>query len=309
MSVPSTDSLSPAAQEAVTDLRTLRDMIRWVMSYLSQHAVYLGHGTDNARDEAILLCSSQLSIDWPEVDDWLDSRLTQSERVSIATLVEQRVHERVPVPYLIGQAWFCGWPFVVDERVLIPRSPIAELIQQRFEPWLEQEPARILDLCTGSGCIGIACAHTFEQAQVELLDISFDALAVAEDNIQRHQLDDRVMALQSDLFSAASGQYDLIVSNPPYVDADDMACLPDEYHHEPVLALAAGDDGLDLVRTMLAQAKQYLSEQGVLVIEVGNSWPALAAAYPELPFQWQEFEHGGHGVCVLHARDLDNLSK
>lgn len=226
---------------------------------------------------------------------------------AITTLVRRRIEERVPAPYLIGEAWYCGLPYLVDERVLIPRSPIAELIEQQFRPWLTGQPQRILDLCTGSGCIGIACAMQFPQAQVELLDLSFDALAVAEANIQRLEVDDRVMALQSDLFSAASGRYDLIVSNPPYVDADDMACLPDEFHHEPELALAAGDDGLDLVHVLLKQARQYLTDDGVLVVEVGNSWPALAAAYPQLPFQWQEFERGGHGVFVLKAADLDTL--
>ena len=300
-------SLAQQSQQAIDELSTLQDMVRWAISRMTASGIYFGHGTDNPQDDAVLLVTHALDLAWNQADQWRDCRLTRDERQAITTLVRRRIEERVPAPYLIGEAWYCGLPYLVDERVLIPRSPIAELIEQQFRPWLTGQPQRILDLCTGSGCIGIACAMQFPQAQVELLDLSFDALAVAEANIQRLEVDDRVMALQSDLFSAASGRYDLIVSNPPYVDADDMACLPDEFHHEPELALAAGDDGLDLVHVLLKQARQYLTDDGVLVVEVGNSWPALAAAYPQLPFQWQEFERGGHGVFVLKAADLDAL--
>jgi ribosomal protein L3 glutamine methyltransferase len=301
-------SLQQQKLHAVDELLSLQDMIRWAVSRMSEAGIYFGHGTDNPMDEAVLLVTHALALPWNQADQWRDCRLTRQERECIAELVVCRIEQRVPAPYLVGEAWFCGLPYVVDERVLIPRSPIAELIENSFQPWLTHEPKRIMDLCTGSGCIGIACAMQFEHAEVELLDISFDALAVAEENIQRLQVEDRVIALQSDLFAAASGKYDLIVSNPPYVDSDDMACLPDEFHHEPELALAAGDDGLDLVRIMLSQARDLLTDDGVLVVEVGNSWPALAKAYPHLPFQWQEFERGGHGVFVLNAADLDNLS-
>ncbi|UTW50097.1 50S ribosomal protein L3 N(5)-glutamine methyltransferase [Bacterioplanoides sp. SCSIO 12839] len=274
---------------------------------MAEAGIYFGHGTDNPQDESVLLVTHALGLPWNQADQWRDCRLTRSERETVVSLLVTRIEQRVPAPYLVGEAWFCGLPYLVDERVLIPRSPIAELIETNFQPWLQHQPKRIMDLCTGSGCIGIACAMQFPDAQVELLDISFDALAVAEENIQRLEVHDRVVALQSDLFSAAHGRYDLIVSNPPYVDADDMACLPDEFHHEPELALAAGNDGLDLVRIMLKQACDHLTDDGVLVVEVGNSWPALADAYPQLPFQWQEFERGGHGVFVLHAKDLDAL--
>ncbi|MBE0483799.1 MAG: 50S ribosomal protein L3 N(5)-glutamine methyltransferase [Bacterioplanes sp.] len=302
-------NFSQHAVQAVAELRTVQDLLRWSASRLAEADVYFGHGTENPWDEAAWLIAHAVHLPWAMLPEWHEAALTHTEREQIIELMRLRIEERVPAPYLIGEAWFCGKPYVVDERVLIPRSPIAEMIQQRFAPWWQgqEAPQRILDLCTGSGCIGIACAHEFEQAQVELLDISFDALAVAEENIEQHRVDDRVLALQSDLLSAASGRYDLIVSNPPYVDADDMACLPEEYLHEPELALAAGDDGLDLVHRLLKDARQYLTDEGLLVVEVGNSWPALAAQYPQLPFVWPEFEHGGHGVFVLQARDLDLL--
>jgi len=298
------------AEEAIAELTTLQDLIRWGVSRMMESDVFCGHGADNPWDESLYLVARALNLPWELANEWQTSRTTRSEREAIVQLFEQRICQRVPTPYLTGEAWFCGQPYQVDERVLIPRSPIGELIQQQFAPWWPEDkmPARILDLCTGSGCIGIACAHAFEDASVELLDISFDALEIADSNIEMHGVGDRVVALQSDLFTAASGQYDIIVTNPPYVDADDMASLPEEYHHEPELALAAGDDGLDLVRIMLAQARQYLTDDGIMILEVGNSFPALQAAYPELPFIWPEFEHGGHGVCVLHACDLDALN-
>ena len=237
------------AEEAADELHTMADMIRWSVSRMNEAGIYFGHGTDNPWDEALLLVTHALSLPWNIPENWYATAVTRSERLSVLELVLTRIEQRVPAPYLLGVAWFCGQPYVVDERVLIPRSPIGQMIEQRFAPWWHGKmaagnpaPERILDLCTGSGCIGIACAHTFPDAQVELLDISFEALEVADENIQRHGLSERVMALQSDLFAAASGQYDLIVSNPPYVDAEDMNSLPQEYHHEPELALAAGED-------------------------------------------------------------------
>lgn len=294
------------AEEAINELSSLQDLFRWGVSRMSEAGLYYGHGADNPGDEALMLVAHALNLPWHTADNFRTAKLTRSEREAVVNLFEMRIEQRVPTPYITGIGWFCGQPYFVDERVLIPRSPIGELIEQRFAPWLaaDKTPARILDLCTGSGCIGIASAHAFPEAEVELLDISFAALEVAEDNIQQHMLMDRVTALQSDLLMAASGQYDIILCNPPYVDADDMACLPEEYHHEPELALAAGQDGLDLVHTILSQAKQYLTQDGFLVLEVGNSFPALIEAYPDLPMIWPEFEKGGHGVCVIHARDL-----
>lgn len=209
----------------------------------------------------------------------------------------------MPTAYLLGEAWFCGLPFVVDERVLVPRSPIAELIDRHFAPWLPSEPARVLDLCTGSGCIGIACAYEFPEAEVVLADLSFDALEVANQNIERHGLEERVYCVQGDGFAGLPGQrFDLIVSNPPYVDAEDFADMPAEYQHEPAMGLACGDDGLDLVRRMLAEAADHLSERGLLIVEVGNSQVHVEALYPEVDFTWLDFQNGGHGVFLLAAK-------
>lgn len=301
---------SEACEEAVNELSTLQDLLRWGISRMHEADLFFGHGTDNALDDAVMLATHALNLPWDIDHVWQAARLTRTERESVVALFTRRINERMPTPYITGEAWFYGLPFKVDERVLIPRSPIAEIIAARFQPWLGNKPVnRIMDLCTGSGCIGIACAVEFPQAHVELLDISFEALALADENIFSHGLSDRVMALQSDLFSAADGKYDIIVSNPPYVDADDMNSLPEEFHNEPELALAAGEDGLDLVRIMLAEARQYLADDGIFIVEVGNSWPALEDAYPEVPFMWQEFEAGGHGVFVLTADQLDECAE
>lgn len=291
--------------QARDELLTIRDFLRWAASEFIAAKLYYGHGTDNPWDEAEQLVLHAIHLAPPLGDEWLDAHLTRSERERVVTNIQRRIEERIPAAYITGQAWFAGLPYVVDERVLVPRSPIAELIEKRFAPWLVNEPRQILDLCTGSGCIGIACAHAFPDAEVQLSDISYDALAVAEENIQQHGMTERIFALQSDLFENLHGQrFDLIVSNPPYVDADDMASLPDEFHAEPELGLSSGDDGLDFTRRLLNEALDYLTEDGLLVVEVGNSWPALNGAYPALPFTWVEFEHGGHGVFVLTAQDL-----
>lgn len=295
----------PDFAQATDELITIRDFFRWAASEFIAAKLFYGHGTDNPWDEAEQLVLHAIHLNPPLANEWLDARLTKGERQRIVNNILRRIEERVPAAYITNQAWFSGMPFFVDERVLVPRSPIAELIEKTFSPWLEAEPQHILDLCTGSGCIGIACAYTFPDAAVQLSDISFDALAVAEENIQQHDLADRVFAIQSDLFENLGGQrFDLIVSNPPYVDAEDMASLPVEYHAEPELGLASGEDGLDFTRRLLKEAEDHLTENGLLVVEVGNSWPALEAAYPQLPFVWVEFERGGHGVFVLRAADL-----
>lgn len=283
-------------------LRTLRDHIRWAVSRFQAEQLFFGHGTDNAWDEARQLVLGALHLPWEMADSYLDCRLEDDERDHLQGLLRRRIEERVPTAYLLGQSWFCGLPFIVDERVLIPRSPIGQLIDHRFEPWLAGNPARILDLCTGSGCIGIACAYEFLEAEVVLADLSFEALEVANRNIELHGLEDRIYTVQSDGFDGLPKQrFDLIVSNPPYVDAEDFADMPDEYHHEPALGLACGDDGLDLVRRLLAEAADHLTETGTLIIEVGNSQVHVEALYPEVDFTWLEFSEGGHGVFLLSA--------
>lgn len=283
-------------------LRTLRDYIRWAVSRFQAEQLFFGHGTDNAWDEARQLVLGALHLPWEMADSYLDCRLEDDERAHLQDLLQRRIEQRVPTAYLLGQAWFCGLPFIVDERVLIPRSPIGELIDRRFEPWLAQAPARVLDLCTGSGCIGIACAYEFLEAEVVLADLSFEALEVANRNIEHHGLEHRVYTVQSDGFDGLPKQrFDLILSNPPYVDAEDIADMPNEFHHEPALALACGEDGLDLVRRILAQAADHLTETGTLIVEVGNSQVHVEALYPEVEFTWLEFARGGHGVFLLAA--------
>lgn len=291
--------------DIVEQLGSLRDYLRWTISRMEKAGVYYGHGTDNALDEALALLLPLLSIPADQQELWLDAVLTPGERHQLVAAVSQRVEQRIPVPHIIGEAWFAGLPFTVNPQVLIPRSPIAELVLNGFQPWLQGPVERVLDLCTGSGCIGIACAMVFDDASVELADLSPEALQVAGSNISRHRLEKRVSVVQSDLFAALDGRrYELIVSNPPYVDARDLAEMPAEYHHEPGMALAAGEDGLDLVRSILREAEHHLTDHGVLIVEVGNSWVALEQAYSSVPFTWLEFEHGGHGVFVLSKQEL-----
>ncbi|PMR73878.1 50S ribosomal protein L3 N(5)-glutamine methyltransferase [Billgrantia endophytica] len=288
-------------------LVTLRDYLRWAASEFHLAGLFHGHGTDSAWDEAVTLALGSLHLPWNVDPAVLDARLLPMERLRIVTLVRERITTRRPLPYLLGEAFFAGFPFSVDERVLIPRSPIAELIESGFAAWFPEEPpSRVLDLCTGSGCIGIATALHLPTSDVDLTDISPDALAVAKQNIQRHDVGARVRAVLSDVFDGLAGQrYDLIVSNPPYVDARDLATMPAEFRHEPALALGAGSDGLDIVRRILRGARAHLADDGVLIVEVGNSDRHLEAAFPEVPFLWLDFERGGQGVFALAAAELD----
>ncbi|MGI2179752.1 50S ribosomal protein L3 N(5)-glutamine methyltransferase [Shewanella frigidimarina] len=293
--------------EAVTELRTIADMLRWAVSRFNDANIYYGHGTDNAWDEAIALVFDALHLPEDIGQQVILSNLTSSEKHKIVELIIRRVRERLPVPYLTNKAKFAGLEFYVDERVLVPRSPIAEMINNQFSPWLYNKPVnRVMDLCTGSACIAIACAYAFEDAEVDALDISEDALEVAQINIESLGVLDRVFPMQSDLFSAIpKGQhYDLIVSNPPYVDAQDIGDMPEEYHHEPAIGLASGNDGLDLTKRILANAADYLTETGLLVVEVGNSMVHLIEQYPDMPFTWVDFEFGGDGVFVLTRDQL-----
>ncbi|MCO7222681.1 50S ribosomal protein L3 N(5)-glutamine methyltransferase [Pleionea sp. CnH1-48] len=296
--------------EAQSELHTIRDFLRWTCSRLDEADVFFGHGTDNPWDEAVALILPLLRLPYDCPDELMDTRLTTTEKQRLAQAIKQRVVHRVPVAYLTQQAYFCGLPFYVDERVLVPRSPIGELIERQFTPWVDpQNVHSVLDLCTGSGCIAIACAQYFPEAFVAASDISTDALAVAEYNCQLLE-SEHVCLMQSNLFDKIpEQQFDVIVSNPPYVDAEDMADLPDEFRSEPELGLAAGHDGLDLVHIMLQQAHRYLSEHGILIIEVGNSAGALEAAYPDFDFNWIEFERGGHGVFVMTAEEVKQFAK
>lgn len=290
----------------VNELYTIRDLIRWSVSNFNAAGIFFGHGTETAWDEAIALILHTLHLPHDIDPAILDGRLTAEERNTIYHLVKRRINERMPLAYLTHEAWFAGLPFYVDERVLIPRSSFAELIDHHFEPWVQPERVEhILDLCTGSGCIAIACAEAFPDALIDACDISPDALTVAKMNVLRHKCEDQIQLIQSDLFSQIPNKkYDIIVSNPPYVDETDMAELPDEFKHEPALGLAAGKDGLDIVVRILKEAANYLTPDGVLMVEVGNSEYALVERFPDVPFTWLEFQHSEGGVFLLTREQL-----
>ncbi|MDQ7017235.1 MAG: 50S ribosomal protein L3 N(5)-glutamine methyltransferase [Gammaproteobacteria bacterium] len=285
---------------------TLQALLQWGGEYLAAADLCYGHGTDNANDEAawLLLFALDLPVDEPIAEP--ERLLSGAEVAKVKALLKRRAEERLPAAYLTRQAWFAGLSFYVDERVLVPRSPLAEPILSGFADWLDPAGVeRVLDLCSGSGCIGIACAYAFADAQVDLADISAEALEVAQINIEQHELSGRVKVQQADLFVGLEDRrYDLIVSNPPYVDAIEMSQLSQEFRHEPELGLAAGELGLDLVQRMLRQAGDFLNDHGMLVVEVGNSAQALEAFYPEVPFLWLQFEYGGEGVFMLTADEL-----
>ena len=296
--------------EVSKQLHTVNDYIRFGASQFNQAELYFGHGTNNAWHEALILVMYQLSLPTEMADDAMSCRLVDEERLAILQLFERRITEGLPAAYLTNQAMFCGLPFYVDERVLVPRSPIGELIDNRFDGLIEKSPSRVLDLCTGSGCIAIACAVAFPEAEVDAVDLSIDALNVAEINIEGHGLSAQVIPIHSDVFSGVEGQsYDLIVTNPPYVDQEDVDSLPQEYLHEPEMGLGSGFDGLDITRKILAQAASHLHDNGVLICEVGNSQVHLSAAFPNVPFQWLEFERGGHGVFRLTKAQLEQYQQ
>ena len=285
---------------------TVGQALQYCHETLENSDVYFGHGTDNPWDEAVQLVLSVADLPLDADDGVLPHPLDDEAFARMQALLQRRITEHLPLPYLLGRAWFAGLEFRCDQRAIIPRSPIAELILHDFQPWYSgPEPRRLLDLCCGGGCIGLAAAHYFPQVEVDLLDIDSAALDLARENVEQLGLGNRVRVLQSNLFDALGDErYDLILSNPPYVDAADLASMPAEFHHEPELALGSGSDGLDLARSILSGAADFLKDTGLLIIEVGNSWVALEEAYPKLPFTWVEFEHGGHGVFALSAREL-----
>jgi ribosomal protein L3 glutamine methyltransferase len=292
---------------ATDELVTVRDWLRWAVSRFNESGLSYGHGTENAWDEAVWLVLATLHLPHDTLEPWLDAHLTRSERLGLLNNLQQRVVHRMPTAYLVQEAWLGPFRFYVDQRVIIPRSYFAELLENGFAPWIEdpESVGAALDLCTGSGCLAILMAHAFPSASVDAIDISADALVVACRNIADYQLDDRVHAIESDLFAAVKGKrYDLILSNPPYVTSEAMAALPAEYRHEPVLALAAGADGLDVVRRILAEAGAHLNPGGLLAIEVGHNQHLVEAAFPDLPMVWLDTEHAEGKVFLVTREDL-----
>ncbi|MBS62845.1 50S ribosomal protein L3 N(5)-glutamine methyltransferase [Salinisphaera sp.] len=288
-------------------LTRVMDYIRWGASRFAAAGLAFGHGSDNAVDEAAHLVLDTLGLDATLPDVYLDSTLTFAERDAVIEIIERRIDSRQPAAYITNKAWFAGLEFFVDERVIVPRSPIAELIETEFQPWLgHREPLSVLDLCTGSGAIAIACALAFPEARVVATDASDDALAVARINSDKHDIGPQVEYVKADLFDGLPEQrFDLIVTNPPYVTRDEWAGLAPEYRHEPGFAFHGDSDDLLLVSRLLFDARNYLSEDGLLVLEVGYSAFALEQTYPDLPITWVELERGGLGVGVLEAQDLD----
>ena len=287
------------------ELHSIRDYIRWAASEFSRHELFFVHGTDNALDEAFRLVCWVVGLGYDLPPVYLEAALTAPEKQRIEALVAKRIEERKPVAYLTGEAWFCGMEFEVDERVLVPRSPLAELIAEHFSPWLSEEPSRILDLCCGSGCIGIAAAAVCPQAQVDLVDIDDGPIELSKANVARHHLQDQVRVVQSDLFAALEGErYDLILSNPPYVPTAEYEGLAPEFHAEPKLGLEAGADGMAIVARILDEAPDHLTEDGILICEVGAAVPEFLQRFGELNVIWPEFEQGGEGVFIVSAEDL-----
>jgi ribosomal protein L3 glutamine methyltransferase len=294
-------------QDILNSLHTIRDFVRWTISEMTRENVYYGHGADTAWDEAIHLVLSAINISSDIDSNMVGANLTTPEKELIIDYVYQRAYLKKPLPYILKKAWFADMEFDIDERVIVPRSPFAEIIRNDFSPWISDvySVMDVLDLCTGSGCIGIACTNVFENANVTLVDISDDAIDIANKNIVKHGLIDRVKAVKSDLFKNLKRQkFDVIVSNPPYVDKNDLDAMPKEYDYEPRLALEAGDDGLDLAKRIILEADGYLTDEGVLIVEVGNSQYALMEMCPDIPFTWLAFAEGGDGVFLLTRDEL-----
>lgn len=295
-------------QKAIVDeCVSVQDVVRYAVTCFASHQIYVGHGTDNYWDEAIEIVQAVMHLQPPCDESTLSSKLTYAEKMLIAKILSLRIFERIPTPYLTHRAFFCGHEFYVDNRVIVPRSPIAELIEKGFDPYIERVPQRVLDMCTGSGCIAIAIALAFDgETQVDAVDISTDALDVVNINIDAYGLHDLVIPMQSDLFDSLvkNDKYDLIVANPPYVDAYDLETMPEEYHKEPSISLGSGEDGLDLAKRILCQASDFLEDDGVLIMEVGNSEEHLVNAFPQVPFHFIDLKKGGRGVFMLTCDQL-----
>ena len=293
--------------EAVQNLYTVRDYLRFAVSRFNQANLFFGHGSNNAHDEAAYLILHTLHLPLDRLDPFLDARLTDSERSEVLNIIHRRIEHRIPAAYLTHQALLGNFSFYVDERVIVPRSFIAELLFSQLGPWITEPEniANVLDLCTGSGCLAIIAAHAFPNSSVDAVDLSSAALAVAERNVADYELQDRICLIESDLFAKLdTKRYDLIISNPPYVDAESVKMLPQEYLHEPELGLGSGHDGLDTTRIILKNAAQHLTDNGVLVVEIGHNRNTLEAAFPDLPFTWLDVSAGDQYVFMLHKNDL-----
>lgn len=296
--------MNPAAH---TELFTLRDFLRYAVSRFNAAGLFFGHGSDNAWDEAAYLILHTLNLPLDRLEPFLDARLLPDERAALLAILKRRVEERLPAAYLTNEAWLGAHRFYVDERVIVPRSFIAELLEEHLSPWIDDPYAvsSALDLCTGSGCLAILAALAFPDAQIDAIDLSPDALAVARRNVDEYGLAERVRLVHSNLFANVARQrYDLIISNPPYVNARSVATLPPEYRHEPEMALGSGEDGLDVTRILLKEARNHLNPGGLLVVEIGHNRDDLEAAFPELPFTWLETQAGDQYVFLLHEDEL-----
>jgi ribosomal protein L3 glutamine methyltransferase len=293
--------------EASGSLKTLRDCLRFAVSRFYEAELSFGHGSENAFDEAAYLILHTLHLPLDQMEPFLDARLTQSEIYDVLDIIERRAEQRIPAAYLTNQAWLGDLSFYVDQRVIVPRSFIAELLREQLFPWIEhaEKVTSILDMCTGSGCLAILSAHAFPNAAIDATDISPDALDVAQYNVTDYGLNDRINLIESDLFDdIGDKRYDLIICNPPYVDAKTVDAFPQEYKHEPQLALGSGQDGLDATRIILDNAAEHLTENGILIVEIGHNRDALEAAYPTLPFTWLDVTAGDEFVFMLHRNDL-----
>lgn len=300
------EPLDESIARAIEELRSPEDFVRWGAQRFSEYGLHFGHGTDNALDEARWLVLHVLNLNPKSLSDLPSLDLSPNQRKAIAAIIERRIASRKPAAYLTGEAWFAGLKFRVDERVLVPRSPIAEWIERAFEPFVSADSvSRILDLGTGSGCIAVALAFAFPEAEVDASDLSPAALEVARLNVEAHGLDERIRLIHSDAFDALIPEYDLIVSNPPYVPVTSFERLPKEYRHEPAGGLAAGPDGLDVIHKIIGDAPRYLSDKGLLVVEVGEAREALEKRYPRLPFLWLEMSRGGDDVFALTKSELE----
>ena len=293
--------------EASSALKTVRDCLRFAVSRFNEAKLSFGHGSLDAYDEAAYLILHTLHLPLDRLEPFLDATLTHHEMMGVLNIIEKRVEEHIPAAYLTHQAFLGDFSFYVDERVIVPRSFISELLRERLSPWVDDAEmvSSVLDLCTGSGCLAILAAHAFPNALIDAVDLSPDALDVARRNVDDYGLNDQIELIQSDLFNELGGRsYDVIISNPPYVDAPSVAELPQEYLHEPKLALGSGEDGLDAIRLILHHAAQHLTENGILIVEIGHNRDVLEAAFPDLPFTWLEVSAGDQFVFMLHREDL-----